>query len=225
MTEQLLAYTKHLNASQEVLSWLSTTGSKALKTSKASESELEHILDYLVSSAAPKRLQKLSITDAKRKTAEWTKANQKHGKGLKDGPEDIKVIHDFLDGTKIVQLCTKQALQREGFLMSHCVGSYSPETSTIYSYRDASNMPHATFEVAKHGGEIMQIKGKGNGSIHPKYIHPILAFLQAIGFNIRPTDMKNLGYYHIPENLIAHYSQLDGFDKQTVVIAGHIYAF
>lgn len=232
MTENLLNYANHLNASAEVLGWLNTTGAKVLRsafydlTQRRYETELEHILDYLVSSAAPKRLQKMSFKDAQRKAAEWSASQQKKGRGLKDSDDDIETIHDFLDGTRIVKLKSKAALQREGFLMGHCVGGYTlSESCHIYSYRDAKNMPHATFEVSKRDNEIVQIKGKGNGAIHPKYIHPILAFLKAIGMDVRPHDMVNLGYHHLNEN---HKNALklwpDAF-KQTVVISGETYAY
>lgn len=225
MIEQLEEYAQHLNASGEVLSWLSTAGLKALKTEKVSASELEHILDFLVSSAAPSRLQKMSIQDAKRKTDEWSTANQKKGRNLVDGENDIETIHDFKDGTRIVKLKTKQAFQREGFLMSHCAGGYDPISSNIYSYRDADNMPHATFEVKKENDEIVQIKGKGNGPIHPKYIHPILAFLKTIGMEIRPADMVNLGYHHMHKGHIEFLNGIPDAWKQVAEIGGEFYAF
>lgn len=232
MIKNLEKYAKHLNANQEVTFWLITTGQKALKKAFFSlqlpkvESEIEHILDYLISPAAPKRLQKMSYVDAKRKAEEWSKSNQKKGNNLEDSDDDIETIHDFLDGTKIVKLKTKRAFQREGFLMSRCAGGYSPDSKDclIYSYRDAKNMPHATFEVRKNNNEIVQIKGKGNGSIHPKYIHPILAFLKTIGMEIRPNDMQNLGYYHIHKDLIEMLKMYDRASEQITMINGEAYA-
>lgn len=226
MIEQLEEYAKHLNANAEVLSWLKTTGKKAIADGKIDISKMEHVLDFLVSSQAPNRLQKMSIIDAKRKATEWSEAQQKKGKNLKDSDADIETIHDFLDGTKIVLLKTKEALQREGFIMGHCVGGYSIQSDQqIYSYRDEKNLPHATFEVKKSNNEIMQIKGKGNGAIHPKYIHPILAFLQSIGMTIRPSDMVNLGYYHLHKSQIDFLKRYDGALKQIIMINGEPYAF
>ncbi len=233
MIKQLEEYAKHLNANDEILSWLRTTGKKALTKafhalqSQKCESDLEHVLDYFVSSAAPRRLQKMSFIDAKRKAAEWSKANQKKGRNLIDGSDDIETIHDFLDGTKIVRLRTKKAFQREGFLMSHCAGGYSPDNENchIYSYRDGENIPHATFEVRKENNEIIQIKGKGNGPIHPKYIHPILAFLKTIGMEVRPNDMVNLGYHHIHKDHIEFLKKIVGAWEQVEEINGEFYAF
>lgn len=227
MIEQLEEYAKQLNANEEILLWLTTTGKKALKTEKADASSLEHILDFFVSTAAPRRLQKMSIVDAKKKAEEWSKANQKKGRDLIDGDEDIETLHAFPDGTKIVRLKTKKALSREGFLMSHCVGGYdvNRENCHIYSYRDAENFPHATFEVSKLDNEIIQIKGKGNGPIHPKYIHPILAFLKAIGMDVRPTDMINLGYHHIHKDHVEFLQNIVGANEQMATINGETYAF
>ncbi len=227
MIEQLEEYAKHLNANAEIIQWLKTTGQKALKTEQADASALEHILDFFVSSSAPIRLQKMSITDAKIKATEWSNANQKKGRNLIDSDDDIETIYDLKDGTKIVRLKTKKAFQREGFLMNHCAGGYSPDNQSrhIYSYRDKNNMPHATFEVQKENNEIIQIKGKGNGPIHPKYIHPILAFLKSVGMEIRPNDMVNLGYHHIHKDHIEFLSKISGTQKQMTMINGEAYAF
>lgn len=226
MIEQLEEYAKHLNASSEITDWLKTAGKKAIQAKKIDTSEMEHILDFLVSPAAPARLQKMSVIDAKRKASEWSEQQQKKGKHLKDSDDDIETIHDFKDGTRIVLLKTKSALQREGFLMSHCAGGYSVQADQkIYSYRDANNMPHATFEVKKSNNEIVQIKGKGNGTIHPKYIHPILAFLEAIGMKVRPADMVNLGYYHLHKSHIDFIKQYKNAAKQLAEIGGEFYAF
>lgn len=227
MLEELEIYAQAINANTEVLDWLKTTAKKALKENKISSSAIEHILDFLVSPAAPMRLKKMSIIDAKRKAEAWSEANKKKGRNLTDGPEDVELIHKFKDKTSIVKLKTKKALQREGFLMNHCVGGYSPDNADclIYSYRDNSNLPHATFEVRKNNNEILQIKGKGNGPIHPKYIHPILEFLKVIGMNIRSNDMVNLGYHHLHKDHLKFLKKLPKAMKQVAEINGEYYAF
>lgn len=222
---EILKYAIGMNANEEVLGWINSVY-KNYAAKHPTSHEIEHIIDYLVSPLAPSRLRKMSYTDAKRKAGEWSKANQKKGKGLTDSKDDIEIIHDFLDGTKIVQLKTKTAFQREGFLMSHCVGGHSPDDKNclIYSYRDKNNMPHATFEVRKDNESINQIKGKGNGPIHPKYIHPILAFLKSIGMEIRPNDMQNLGYHHIHGDNIPYLKLSVRAASQLTMINGEAYA-
>lgn len=227
MLDSLTQYAKGLNANDEVIAWLSSVGKSAIEKRGAKTDSLEHVLDYLVSPAAPQRMRKLSYADAKRKADEWSKANQKKGRNLVDQDDDTEVIHDFLDGTKIVRLKTKTAFQREGFLMNHCVGGYSPDDKNclIYSYRDAKNIPHATFEVRKQDNAINQIKGKGNGSIHPKYIHPILAFLKSIGMELRPSEMTNLGYYHLAKDHLEYLKQSPSAWSQVTMINGEAYAY
>lgn len=225
MTENLEKYIRSLGNNKEVLDWIQTVGQKKLKEFKTSESELEHIIDYLVSDQAPSRLRKMSFEDAKRKTQEWVKSNQKKGRDLIDSEGDLETIYDFGDGRKIVKLLTKKAYQREGFLMSHCLAGYSVSSDQeIYSYRDKDNMPHATFEVRKNSNEVLQIKGKGNGSIHPKYIHPILEFLKAIGKDIRPSEMSYLGYYHLDKEHL-EFVKTKGFGDQLTEINGEYYAY
>lgn len=198
--DNLISYAKSLNSSQEIIYWLNTTAKKALKEQKTNESQLEHVVDWLNSNAAPQRLRKLSISDAIRLSDKWMQSNQKKGKDLVDTKEDIEQFMKFKDGSVIVKLVSKKAFEREGFLMSHCLGGYNlREGYDIYSLRDAENKPHATFEVNISDKDILQIKGKGNGPIHPKYIDRVLAFFKKIGMNIRSSEMKNLGYYEVPE--------------------------
>lgn len=198
--ENLLEYAKSLGNNNEILDWLRTSGKKAIANGKASKSDLEHIIDWLYSNSASKKLKRMSVFDAKRLAFEWMEKNKKKGKDLSDSSKDIKKFMSFKeDGSKIVKLLSENAFKREGFLMSHCLGGYSlREGYEIYSLRDEKNQPHATFEVSIKDKDILQIKGKGNGPIHPKYIHRVLAFLKKVGFDIRPSEMVNLGYYYVP---------------------------
>lgn len=198
--DKILEYAKSLGDNQEIISWLNTAARKALKSRKTTESEMEHVLDWLYSSVAPKRLQKLSIVDAKRLSHEWMEKNKAKGKNLEDGSDDIEDFMYFEDKSKIVKILSEKSFKREGFLMSHCLGGYSLRKGyNIYSLRDKGNQPHATFEVSIEDKDILQIKGKGNGPIHPKYIHRVLAFLKKLGMDIRTSEMMNLGYYHVPQ--------------------------
>jgi len=223
--ESYVNYANGMGANAEVLAWIGTAVGAAIKKRKKLDSgELEHIIDFLVSEAAPKRLQKMSIAQAKASAEKWSKANQKKGRGIKDGPDDVQTIHQYADGSRIVELLTEKAYKREGFFMSHCLGGYSVKDDIqIYSYRDAGNMPHATFEVQKSGGQVSQIKGKGNGPIHPKYIMPILDFLTSIGKAPRPAEMKNLGYYEVDRAHLEFVRSIAGAEKSLAVIYGVCY--
>jgi hypothetical protein len=85
------------------------------------------------------------------------------------------------------RLDSAEALNREGRLMSHCVGSYAnmveSEQVVIYSLRDAKNEPHCTIELNQRGGTptINQVKGKGNRPPIGKYAAYIRDFLNDMG--------------------------------------------
>ena len=91
----------------------------------------------------------------------------------------------------MVKLKGKNAFEREGYLMRHCVSSYYGKDTEVYSLRDKDNNPHATLE------KDQQIKGKGNGSINPKYVKYIVEFLEEIGMEVGDNEMKNLGYVNV----------------------------
>lgn len=226
MIDEYLNYANGLGAREEVILWINQILSSSIKKKKApNQSSIEHILDYLISDAAPKRLLKMSVEQAKVQSDKWSNNNQKKGRNLLDTDKDIQSIHQYPDGSGIVKLLSKTSYQREGHLMGHCLGGYSPRADIeIYSYRDSKNNPHATFEVQKQGNSITQIKGKGNGPIHPRYIMPILDFLTSIGQVPRPSEMKNLGYYHIHKAHHEFLKSIVGSEKNLVFIHGEMYA-
>ena len=184
-----IEYAKQLNASKEVLFWISHNLNNYLKNHKPKQSTVEHIIDFLVSDKSPKRLRKMSFTQANKLTIKWNKTLKKKGSNIKETKDDIKIIHNFKDGFKIVQLIGEKAYKREGFLMRHCVLSYYNKDDIIYSLRDKNNKPHCTMSKSSQ-----QIKGKGNGCIHPKYINYIIKFLEKMDIKIRDSEMENLGY-------------------------------
>ena len=53
-------------------------------------------------------------------------------------------------------------------------------------------MPHATLSK-----QSQQIKGKGNGNIHPKYIKYVVEFLEHLEVEVRDSEMQNLGYVNV----------------------------
>lgn len=83
-----------------------------------------------------------------------------------------------------VKLTSAAALNREGRLMQHCVGSYAKKVeanhTTIYSLRDARNVPHVTVELTTNGG-IAQIKGKQNHPPIARYVPFVKTFLNEMG--------------------------------------------
>ena len=191
MFNELIKYAKGLNCHGDVILWLERRNNQGLLVD---QQEAEHIIDFFRSGAAPKNFVRMSYEAAQRKAKEWVETMNKKGADIQEKEDDVKVVLDFKDGFKIVQLIGENAYKREGALMRHCVASYYGRDVEVFSLRDAKNMPHCTIE------KDVQIKGKGNGSIHPKYIDYIVGFLEFSGMKVRDSEMKNLGYF-VPDFL------------------------
>ena len=165
-----------------------------------SQGEVEHVIDYLLSKQAPKKLRKASYEQMKEGAAKWVERMNKKAGGIVETEEDVEIIKIWKSGMRLVQLVGENAYKREGKLMSHCVaGYYGKSECKIYSIRDSNNNPHCTIEVMERDGQINQIKGKGNGSIHPKYINYVLKSLKKIGKEIRESELQYLGYVPLSE--------------------------
>jgi hypothetical protein len=223
---ELRRYAADQGASEEVLAWCDTTLAAHLKRTPAIQTEVEHVLDYLMSPEAPTRLRRMSYAQALTSAEVWTKVQQRRGAQIIEGPLDVAVA--FTSGDfRVVKLLSKQAYLREGMLMSHCLGGYTPTKDiVIYSLRDANNQPHATFEVRKAGSGVQQIKGKGNGAIHPRYIDAVLDFLTYLKQDVRPSEMQNLGYYAVDAKTQALYSQFvdsRGKGPTFTMVRGNLY--
>jgi hypothetical protein len=190
--EQYLQQAKN----EEVRNWINVNLRNYLKDNHEVITEVEHIIDYLNSDKAPNRLRKMSYEEAKGNAEKWTKSLIKRAADIVETEQDVEVAIDFKNGVKLVKLVGKNAFLREGKLMRHCVASYyDKDGCSVYSLRDASNRPHCTIEV-QHGenDNINQIKGKGNGCIHPRYIKYVLKILKHFKIEVRDSEMSNLGY-------------------------------
>ena len=185
---QLIEYARHLNANEYVVAWVLRVVGKHLKKNEVITEEIEHVIDFLVSDAAPKRISRMSYAEAKKSADRWTKSQQKKGSSIDETKADTEVVLDFKDGFKWVKLIGKAAYEREGYFMRHCVAGYFGRNVEIFSLRDKLNMPHCTVE------KDQQIKGKGNGDISPKYIDYVVRFLEHTGMNVRDSEMAHLGY-------------------------------
>ena len=197
-----MEYANHMGANPEVINWVRTTLQSHLKDHDPTQTEVEHLLDYACSADGPTKMVRMSYAQLKSLSDKWSKAQQKRGENIKETVEDTKTIHEFDDGSRIAELLGRRAYEREGFLMRHCCLSfYGKAGNRIFSLRDKNNNPHVTFDVSSDGDDIHQLKGKGNGSIHPKYIHHVLAFLEKMKIKVRSSEMVNLGYYELDDEL------------------------
>jgi len=173
--------------------------------------EIEHIIDYLNSDSAPAKLQKMSYKQAKANADKWLQTQIKKGKTINEIEADIEVFMEFDNGFKMVKLIGENAYKREGFLMGHCVGGYFGRSySTIYSLRDNKNNPHATIELYHENSSINQVKGKGNGSIHPAYINYLLEFFARINVEVRSSELYNLGYKKLEQKTFELIQNIEG---------------
>lgn len=209
---------------EEIQAWLRGSGNAALRKGKVTQGELEHIVDYLLlSDEAPRRLRRLSIDDAKRKADEWVAAKNKKAQGIVETDEDTEVVKTWDDGFRLLKLRGEAAYKREGVLMGHCVGSsdhYRNQSDAgkidILSLRDKKNDPHATFEISRAGnGEVRQIKGKGNGEIHARYIGKVLEVLRELGLKISAHEMTYLGYVEYTDQMQRLFYKFDGIKEIT----------
>ena len=100
------------------------------------------------------------------------------------------------------RLTSAAALDREGKLMSHCVGSYAAAVASshvvIYSLRDARNQPHVTIELNQRSEPptINQVKGKSNAPPVGKYAGYVRDFLNDLGVDPSSTgrsDLRGMG--------------------------------
>jgi len=185
---QFIEYARHMNADEHTLQWVERVITKHLQKNEERTEEIEHIIDFLVSPSAPKRISRMSFKEAKASAEKWIKAQAKKGDGTIEAKKDTQVVLDFKDGFKFVKLVGENAYKREGFLMRHCVAGYFGKSVEIFSLRDADNMPHCTVE------KDVQIKGKGNGDISPKYIDYVVRFLEHTGMKVRDSEMAHLVY-------------------------------
>ena len=174
----------------EVENWINMNLQNHLKSNQEDQDEIEHILDYLCSSKAPKRLKKMSYSEAKSNSDKWLKSLIKNNKTIVENENDVKVVLELGEGFKWVKLISEASYKNEGIRMRHCVGGGNYNDKDIYSLRDENNEPHCTIEKDN------QIKGKGNGSITLKYIGYVVSFLEYLGMTVSDNEMKNLGYFN-----------------------------
>jgi len=161
-----------------------------LKDNPENQTEIEHILDYLYST---NKTFTVGYKTIKEKADKWNKKLQSTtAKDKEEEGADYKVVKKWEKGFKMVKLLSKSAYELEGKRMSHCVSSYYGRDDEIYSLRDKDNKPHATLSKSSQ-----QIKGKGNGCIHPKYIKYVVEFLEYLEINVRDSEMLNLGYMNL----------------------------
>lgn len=198
----------------EVAAWINSVVKNYLEKNEENVGEIEHCIDYLNARAKkfekrgkPLRLKKMSYQEAKEKSEDWVKTMNKKGRNIVETEQDIEEVMVLDNGLRLVKLIGKNAYKREGKLMSHCVASYADKNTNVYSIRDSSNNPHCTLEVPEDYSSIHQIKGKGNGAIHPKYTGSVLKALKYFKkAKIKKNELAYLGYREISPEVFEIYN-------------------
>lgn len=158
--------------------------------------EKKHLIDFLSHKFGYKNSINFSYSQCVEKADAWvTELNLKNLSQVDLG----KVETVFEEGPyKIVRLLDQTARNYEGAKMSHCVASYTDDKK-VYSLRDQADLPHATIHV--HNGQIMEISGKGNGAVSPKYVDFLVKFLDKSKIEMDEYSLQSIGYFHNQEIL------------------------
>lgn len=173
---------------------------------KKDHNEITHILDFLNSKEAPKRITRMGYVEAKIAAHKWVAKLNKNFVEDEIIEHDIHTVRKYPNGYNWVKLQTHEAYKREGSKMGHCVADYYGKETQIYSLRDELNLPHCTVEIRDHHlyKEISQLRGKQNKAPVIKYIPYIRdMFLVSVGgtwierdYKINEHELKNLYLYN-----------------------------
>lgn len=142
-----------------------------------------HIVDYFISEKNNVDLKKISYNDALVQSISWTE-NQKKVNDDFNGHKTALVLEDNFSW---IQLINNQAIDYEGYQMSHCVAkTYKNDIlnhkRTVYSLRDSNNIPHATVMLNNETKIIEEIKGKSNHALKPIYERYTVDLLNSLKF-------------------------------------------
>ena len=134
------------------------------------------LFDYILHAAQHGiNLERMSVPEALVNSKIWHKQN------LKGGSQDGKEVLAFPDGYRIVQITTIEGLDYESAHCRHCIGKGGYDAAlkggqvTIFSLRDAKNIPIVTMEVRNK--EIVQMQGLENTAPPPEVHAHLLQFM------------------------------------------------
>lgn len=166
--------------------------------------ELNRITKWVTNSpSASRRVQKMSWDEAVDASVDWSL----HGDAEATTKwQNSKVVHQFQDGWKIVELETKADIKREGILVQNCLRDPAHDwfdkvdsgQTKLYSLRTPTDDPRADIEVT--GGEVKQCYGKQNKLPLDKYNPYLIEFFD----NMRLYDGYSVLQLDIPDDKIRH---------------------
>lgn len=173
---------------------------EALTLGDRERADLLSILDWMRSGQGPSVAAdwtRVSWPQALRAHEDWIKAlsrdDARHQDASKafDGCARVCQVVGLagLDGWSWARPLTAEALDREGALMRHCVGSYAQQVEdgslAIWSLRDPGGKPKITLETAAapddpSGLSLLQVKAFANGVPTPEHASAISSLLDAL---------------------------------------------
>ena len=210
MNIELQEYTDRAQ-SKHAKQWVQTVVRKQMaEPERASRDDIEHVIDWINSDEGPKTTRGLSWEHAVMHSQAWTIAINKRNSLIAETEEDTQVVLQVGNGLRWVLLLTERAYKREGVQMGHCIGNggYFQKNTENYSLRDVVGKSHATLEVTKKGDKILQLQGKSNKGIHPKYIQAVLAMHEHIKAPMTPHLLSKLGYMPLSASLWSRVERL-----------------
>lgn len=178
--------------SERIDYWLERQAAPFLRKNLVPEEVLENIIHFLESLNAPKKIDKVSFLRAQSLMEKWFSKLQNKKINQVESEGAVEFIYDDEPYTW-VKLKSQASYDREGKLMGHCVASYfSHKDIVIYSLRDENNEPHCTIEIKNN--KILQIKGRGNKPVVPKYHAALRKFINGLNLPLHTGDAWNYGW-------------------------------
>lgn len=167
---------------------------QALSLPNAERDLLARVLDWMRADTGPSLASdwsKISVDQALEAEAKWVEAMSRAA--LKTDLEQADALGvslmieipgkgpDKRSGWRWVEVRSRGALDREGALMRHCVGSYAEDVSTgnkaVFSLRDPDNKPRLTLEAQQ--GRLTQLKAFANQPCPRALRSQVVEFAQA----------------------------------------------
>lgn len=182
-----------------------------IKFTNADKKTFQTWIEYLNSVPENKDLSRIAISDLEDAVEEWEESQVTRER-------KIKIIHEYPDGYKWVNVYGLFSLDRESTLMQNCVRQFFPNVykkeMAIYSLRDPNNRPHCTLAIDHH--IVTEIRGKNNKCPKEKYVKYVEDFLNKkyvrykgishidlMDAGLLYQDKKIYSFYDLPENFVA----------------------
>lgn len=206
-------------AQEQRPTWLSRAIAQGAKLSRlamlAKERRLlADIVDWMISDGGPKMgsdWSKISVRQAASAEEGWVRAAARAA--LKSASEEagrqgVETFAEFEPssawaGWRWARLTSTAALNWEGALMKHCVGSYADEVEAddvqIYSLRNPLNQPQLTIEA--RGSSLIQLRAPANEPCPPELMGTLSSFAEA--FSKMCEEDENEPSLRVSDELVA----------------------